>query len=291
MRIFIFGLGYSATVIAQRLLIAGAGVAGTVRTPEKAEQLSDSGLTVRLFAGATHDTAIAEDLAGSDAVLVSVPPDGGADPALRAFAADLAAAPRLRWIGYLSTVGVYGDHGGGWVDETTAPTPLDGRSRDRLTVERQWLAFGAERGVPVQLFRLSGIYGPGRNQLVQLAEGKARRIVKPGQVFNRIHVADVAQLVEASLARPRAGAIYNGADDEPAPPQDVVTFAAALCGVAPPPEVAFDDAGLPPMSRSFFMECKRVRSRLTRDELGVTLQYPTYREGLTALRAAGDGPA
>ncbi|MGO4713870.1 SDR family oxidoreductase [Bradyrhizobium sp. 2TAF24] len=291
MRVFIFGLGYSATVIAQRLLISGASVGGTVRTAEKAEQLSDSGLTVQLFTGEERDPAIAEELVASDAVLISVPPDGGQDPALRIFADDLAAAPRLRWIGYLSTVGVYGDHGGGWVDETTAPTPVDGRSRDRLTVERQWQAFGAHRNIPVQLFRLSGIYGPGRNQLVQLAEGRARRIVKPGQVFNRIHVADVAQMVEASLARPRAGAIYNGADDEPAPPQDVVAYAAELCGVVPPPEIAFDEANLPPMSRSFFMECKRVRSQLTRDELGVTLQYPTYREGLTVLRAAGDGPA
>ncbi|MBR1222597.1 SDR family oxidoreductase [Bradyrhizobium sp. U87765 SZCCT0131] len=291
MRIFIFGLGYSAEIIAQRLLIAGAGVAGTVRTAAKAERLSDAGLTVRLFSGEEHDAAIAEDLAASDAVLISVPPQGGQDLVLRIHGADLAAASHLRWIGYLSTVGVYGDHGGGWVDEGTAETPSDGRSRERLAVERQWLAFGAERDIPTHIFRLSGIYGPGRNQLVQLAEGKARRIVKPGQVFNRIHVADVAQLVEASLARPRAGAIYNGADDEPAPPQDVVTFAAALCGVQPPPEIAFDEADMTPMSRSFFMECKRVHSQRTRAELGVTLQYPTYREGLTALRAAGDGPA
>jgi nucleoside-diphosphate-sugar epimerase len=200
-------------------------------------------------------------------------------------------APHLRWIGYLSTVGVYGDHKGAWVDETTVPRPSDGRSRYRLEAENGWLALGAARGIPTQVFRLAGIYGPGRNQLVQLAQGTARRIVKPGQVFNRIHVDDIAQVVAASLARPRAGAIYNVADDEPSPPQDVVTFAAALCGLVPPPEIPYDVADLTPMSRSFYSENKRVRNRLLSAELGVALRYPTYREGLTALRAAGEGPA
>jgi nucleoside-diphosphate-sugar epimerase len=291
MKLFIFGLGYSAKHIAQRLAADGAQIMGTVRSQEKAEQLSGSGFAVRSFAALERDQAVARDLAQSDAVLVSVPPGTQQDPALQVYRDDLAKAPNLRWIGYLSTVGVYGDHGGAWVDEATVPTPTDDRSRRRLGVEREWLGFGEAHRIPIHIFRLSGIYGPGRNQLVQLAEGKARRIVKPGQVFNRIHVADIAQMVEASLRRPRAGAVYNGADNEPAPPQDVLSFAAELCGVEPPPEIPFESADLTPMSRSFFSESKRVRNRLLREELGITLLYPTYREGLTALRAAGDGPA
>lgn len=291
MKLFVFGIGYSASAIVRYVAADGGRVVGTVQTQAKADLLAQSGLATRVFAGASRDAAIARELIESDAILISVPPDAQQDPVLRAYADDLAQASHVRWIGYLSTVGVYGDHGGAWVDETTQPTPADGRSRNRLVVERQWLDFGAVHRIPVQIFRLAGIYGPGRNQLVQLAEGKARRIIKPGQVFNRIHVEDIAQIVAASLANPRAGAIYNGADNEPAPPQDVVSFAAALCGVEPPPEIAFEHADLTAMGRSFFMETKRVRNRLLRDELGVILRYPTYREGLAALRAAGDGPA
>ena len=290
MKLFIFGLGYSATYIAQQLAAGGAAIAGTVRSRAKADQLSGLGYAMRQFSVAERDAAVARDLADSDAVLVSVPPDARGDPALQVYRDDLAAASRLRWIGYLSTVGVYGDRDGGWVDEATVPVPTNEASHRRLDVERQWQQFGDTHHIPVHLFRLAGIYGPGRNQLVQLAEGKARRIVKPGHVFNRIHVEDIAQMVEASLARPRAGAIYNGADGAPAPPQDVVTFAAEICGVAPPPEIPYERAQLTPMSQSFFSECKRVRSGLLRDELGITLRYPSFREGLTALRAAGDGP-
>lgn len=293
MKLFIFGLGYSAAFIAQRLAAGGAAIAATVRTQEKADALAGAGYDAYLFSGAGRNEAIARELAASDAVLISVPPgrdEGALDAVLEVYRDDLAKAAHVRWIGYLSTVGVYGDHGGAWVDETTVPRPCDARSHRRLAAERQWVEFGATHRVPVHLFRLAGIYGPGRNQLVQLAQGTARRIVKPGQVFNRIHVEDIARIVEASLRQPRAGAIYNGADDEPAPPQDVVAFAAALCGVLPPPEIAFESADLTPMSRSFFGEVKRVRNRLLGEELGVALRYPTYREGLTALRAAGDGP-
>ncbi len=246
---------------------------------------------MRLFGDSARDETIAADLAQSDAVLISVPPsEGGHDRVLSVYGDDLAKAQHLRWIGYLSTIGVYGDHGGAWIDESTPPRPVGGRSRRRLAAEQEWLAFGAVHHIPVHVFRLAGIYGPGRNQLVQLAQGKARRIVKPGQVFNRIHVADIAQVIEASIKNPRATAIYNVADDEPAPPQDVLVFAASLCGADPPPEIPFETADLSPMSRSFFSETKRVRSNLVRDELGVRLQYPTYRQGLTALRADGEGP-
>jgi len=290
MRLFVFGLGYSAGFVARDLAAQGASVAATVRSLSKADLWSAQGYAMHVFAGGGRDAAVAGALAAADALLVSIPPRTG-DPALEAYVDDIAGARNLRWIGYLSTVGVYGDHGGGWVDETTPPRPGGERARRRLEAERGWLTLGAAAGIPAHLFRLAGIYGPGRNQLVQLSEGTARRIVKPGQVFNRIHVDDIAQAIKASLARPRAGAIYNLADDEPAPPQDVVAFAAALCGRAPPPEIPYAEASLSEMARSFYEANRRVRNRLLKDELGVSLRYPTYREGLAALRAAGEGPA
>jgi nucleoside-diphosphate-sugar epimerase len=290
MKLLVFGFGYSARYAAERLRGSGAEIAATVRTAAKAEALTRNGVRATLFSPEVCDPAIAEEIVETEAILVSAPPGEIGDPVLAAFAGPIAAAAKLRWIGYLSTVGVYGDHAGGWVDETTPVAPTQARSQARAEAERAWLAFGAAHGKAAQVFRLAGIYGPGRNQLAQLAAGTARRIVKPGQVFNRIHVADIAAVIEASLARPRAGAIYNVADDEPAPPQDVVSFAAELCGVPPPPRIAFETAELPPMGRSFYRENKRVRNSLIRNELGVVLQYPSYREGLRALRAEGEGP-
>ena len=289
MKLLVFGFGYSAEAIADRLRTSGAEIVATVQTAAKVEQLVRSGIRARLFSDEAGDPAIADEIATSDAILVSVPPDARGDRVLARFTDAITAAPHLRWIGYLSTVGVYGDHAGGWVDETIPVAPREGRSTIRAAAERAWLDFGATHGKAVHLFRLAGIYGPGRNQLEQLAAGTARRIVKPGQVFNRIHVDDIAAVVAASLARPRPGAIYNVCDNEPAPPQDVVSFAAQLCGIAPPPEIPFDKAELTPMGRSFYGENKRVRNELIRSELGVVLRYPTYREGLTALRAAGEG--
>ncbi|CAN5182961.1 SDR family oxidoreductase [soil metagenome] len=290
MNLFVFGLGFNGRTFAERRIAHGDHVSGTVRSREKALRLSETGITARVFGPEGGDSAIGADLAASDALLISVPPGSGGDPVLKSYAARIAAAPKLRWIGYLSTIGVYGDHGGAWIDERTLATPTNARSIERANAERAWLAFGAANNIPVHVFRLAGIYGPGQSQLVQLARGTAKRIIKPGQVFNRIHVEDIARVVDASLERPRAGAIYNVTDDEPAPPQDVVTFAASLCGVEPPPEISLDDAGLTEMGRSFYAESKRVRNNLLRDELGVALAYPTYREGLTALRAAGEGP-
>lgn len=284
MKLLVFGLGFSALHAAQRLQLSGAKVTATVRSRAKADGLAQAGITARVFSPEHIDQEIADDIAGSDAILVSVPPGETGDPVLASFAKAIAAAPNLRWLGYLSTVGVYGDHGGGWVDETTPTAPGKGRSRLRTTAEQAWLALDAH------VFRLAGIYGPGRNQLVQLASGAARRIVKPGQTFNRIHVADIAAVIEASLARPRPGAIYNVADNEPAPPQDVVAFAARLCGLEPPAEIPFERAELSPMAKTFYSENRRVRNALIREELGVSLNFPTYREGLMALRALGDGP-
>ena len=290
MNLFIFGLGFSGRTIAERRMALGDNVAGTVRTPGKAQAMVAAGLPARVFGPDGRDSVIDADLASSDALLISVPPGTDGDPVLAIYARQIAAAPNLRWIGYLSTIGVYGDHQGAWVDEQTPATPTNIRSRERADAEQAWLAFGAANNIAVHVFRLAGIYGPGQSQLVQLARGTARRIVKPGQVFNRIHVEDIARAVDASLERPRAGAIYNVTDNEPAPPQDVVTFAASLCGVEPPPEISLDKAGLTEMGRSFYAESKRVRNDLLRNELGVTLAYPTYREGLAALRASGEGP-
>ncbi|HEX8665272.1 MAG TPA: SDR family oxidoreductase [Beijerinckiaceae bacterium] len=290
MNLFAFGLGYSAVHLVRQYRDRFEAIAGTATSEDKAAALRAEGIEAFVFDGETVDPRIADALARADTFLVSVPPDENGDPALRHFGDAVGAAPRLSWTGYLSTVGVYGDHGGAWVDEGTPPQPADGRSRRRLEAEEAWLALGARSGKAVQVFRLAGIYGPGRNALTQLAAGTARRIVKAGQVFNRIHVDDIAAALMASMARPSPGAVYNLADDEPAPAADVVAHAARLAGVPPPPEVSFAEARLSPMAASFWTECKRVSNRRIKDELGLALAYPTYREGLAALRAAGEGP-
>jgi len=290
MKLFVLGLGYSALHFIRRERARFARVAGTVTTPEKAAALEWEGIAARVFAPDTTDPQIADDLAEAEALLHSIPTDAAGDPVLARFGAAVAGAPRLRWIGYLSTVGVYGDHGGAWIDETTPPRPASPRARRRVAAEAAWLDLGARAGKAAQVFRLAGIYGPGRNPLKNLADGTAKRIVKPGQVFNRIHVDDIANVLTASIERPCPGAIYNVADDEPAPQQDVVAYAAALAGVPPPPEVPFAEAALSPMAVSFWSANRRVRNRRIKDELGVRLRYPTYREGLRALRAAGKGP-
>ena len=290
MKLLIFGFGYTAHHLAARLRADGVAVTATVRSAAKAEQLARAGIAARVFSAEFRDPAIAADIAACDAMLSSVPPDATGDPVLAAFSDAIAAAPLSSWVGYLSTIGVYGDHQGGFVDEATPLRPVEPRSRIRAAAEQAWLGLGAATGVAAHIFRLAGIYGPGRNPLVQLAAGTARRIIKPGQVFNRIHVDDIAKVIEASLRRPRGGAIYNVTDDEPAPPQDVVAFAAQLCGLPAPPDIPFAAADLSPMAKSFYSENKRVRNHLIRGELGVALRYPSYREGLTALRASGEGP-
>ncbi|ESR25893.1 SDR family oxidoreductase [Lutibaculum baratangense] len=290
-RLFVFGLGYSATTLARRLLAGGWRVGGTVRSEEKAAALKDEGVEAVVFDGGRDGSAVAaEAMAGASHLLTSISPGEEGDPVLLTHRDAIAAqAETLRWIGYLSTIGVYGDAGGAWIDEETSPEPPNARTKRRVEAEAQWLALGRAIGVPTAVFRIAGIYGPGRNQLRQLKEGTAKRLVKPGQVFNRIHVDDIASAVAASMARPAQGRVYNLADDLPMPPQDVVTFAAGLLGVEPPPEVPFETAELSPMARSFYASSKRVSNRRIKEELGVELRYPTYREGLTALAAAGEG--
>ncbi|AWN42089.1 SDR family oxidoreductase [Methylobacterium durans] len=284
MNLFVFGLGFSARHFAQRERARFAAIRATVTDPDKAHAIeAETGFSVRAFGPDADDPRIAGDLADTDVLLISAPPGPGGDTVLARYAGAIRAS-RIGWIGYLSTIGVYGDQAGAWIDESTQADPRSARSKERLAVERAWLALGAETGKPVQVFRLSGIYGPGRNPFVKLREGKAQRIIKAGQVFNRIHVDDIASALAASLDRPRHGAIYNVTDDEPAPPQVVTEHAAELAGLPLPPAIDFETADLSPMARSFYGENKRVRNRLLRDELGVALRYPTYREGLAALR-------
>lgn len=283
--LFCFGLGYVARTLALRLKAKGWDVAGTSRGDEGLQAIKDLGCGAYQFDGSS---AVPEEaLDSATHVLVSAPPDEAGDPVLRAGERQLAGRARqFAWVGYLSTTGVYGDHGGGWVDETTPPAPVTERGERRLEAENAWLRLCRDRGLAVHIFRLPGIYGPGRNQLAAIVTGTAKRLVKPGQVFSRIHVEDIAGVLDASMMRPAPGGIYNVADDEPAPPQDVVTFAAALLGQPPPPEVPFEEAALSPMAQSFYGESKRVSNRRIKEELGYQLLYPSYREGLRALAAS-----
>ncbi len=283
-RLFCFGFGYSAAALARALAQENVTVAGTTRDPEKAEALFSRDVEAFPFDGTAPMGEGALD--GATHVLVSIPPDASGDPVLRHHARDLAQA-RPRWIGYLSTTGVYGDRGGGWVDEGSALRPTAERTRRRVQAELQWLRFGDRAGVPVHVFRLAGIYGPGRSVLDELRAGRARCIDKPGHLFSRIHVDDIAMVLTAAMARPNAGDIFNVCDDEPAAQAEVVAFGASLLGMDPPPLVPFADAGLSEMARTFWADDKRVRNDRLKRALGVTLTYPTYREGLRAVLAAG----
>lgn len=286
--LFCFGLGYSASVLARRLARADWRISGTAASTARVARINGLGHRGCLFDGSTTSPAASVALREATHVLISVPPDEAGDLVLRWHAKDLGAAHRLQWIGYLSTVGIYGDHAGRWVDEETLPAPITMRSRWRLAAENAWLAWGAETGRRVQVFRLAGIYGPGRSVIDNLKRGTARRIVKPGQVFNRIHVTDIAATLQAAIAHPTQHQIYNVTDDEPASSEQVLLHAAALLGVEPPAALSFDLADLTPMARSFYAECKRVSNRRIKADLGVTLAYPTYREGLAAILAATD---
>ncbi|WP_299817642.1 SDR family oxidoreductase [uncultured Jannaschia sp.] len=274
-----FGHGYSARSLAPSLLAEGWEVIGTTRSEEKAHALRAEGVTPAIF-GAD----LSAEIARATHVLVSAGPGEDGDPVLNAYRDALAPhIGRMAWIGYLSTTGVYGDHDGGWVDETTPLAPTTRRGRWRVAAEAAWQGFAAETGAALHIFRLAGIYGPGRGPFAKVRAGTARRIVKPGQVFSRIHVEDIAGVLRASIARPRAGAVYNLCDDDPAPPQDVIGHAADLLDLPPPPEVVFGEAEMTPMARSFYAESKRVRNDRIKDELGVRLRFPDYRAGLADL--------
>ncbi|HEV8391598.1 MAG TPA: SDR family oxidoreductase [Dongiaceae bacterium] len=282
--LFCFGLGYSATFLARQLVAKGWQITGTCRSRDRQVELSRHGIEAHLFDRDRPIDDLAELLSHATYLLSSVPPDEIGDPVLDLHRAEIdVASLRMTWIGYLSTTGVYGDRDGGWVDEMSELNPSGERGQRRVAAERGWLGLGQA----AHLFRLAGIYGPGSSALDTVREGRAKRIVKPGQIFSRIHVADIAQILQASMARPHPGAAYNVCDDDPAPPSDVIAFAAALLNLPPPPEIPFEQADLSPMARSFYADNKRVSNSRIKRELGVALQYPSYRVGLPAIVAAG----
>jgi dTDP-4-dehydrorhamnose reductase len=285
-----FGLGYSAEHYIARFGGGFERIVGTVRGTERAAVLNarfGGRLKALAFDGSLATPDVKGAISKADVALVSIPQTANGDPVLAAFGPELALANHVRSVVYLSTIGVYGDHSGAWVEEETPPRPDSERARGRLAVERAWQTFGRRSHKAIAILRLAGIYGPGRNALVQIARGEARCIVKPGQVFNRIHVADIAQAIDAAFAR-NADGIFNVTDDQPTPSADPIVFAAQLLGRDPPPEICFEDAvpSMSPMAQSFWQDCRRVRNDKLKRELGVTLDYPTYREGLRALFAA-----
>ena len=285
-RLFCFGLGYSALALAETLQARGWRIVGTCRGAEKQRALAAHGIEALIFDRGRPLENAADALAGTTHLLISIPPDAAGDAVVDLHGDDIGGLKGLAWAGYLSTTGVYGDHAGGWVDEDTPRTPGGERGRRRVAAEDAWLDLRRRFGVPVHLFRLAGIYGPGRNALGTVRAGTARRIVKPGQVFSRIHRDDIVQALIASMGAPDPGAAYNLCDDEAAPPQDVILYACRLLGREPPPEIPFAEADLSPMARSFYADNKRVRNERMKQALGVSLKWPTYREGLQGLLAA-----
>jgi nucleoside-diphosphate-sugar epimerase len=283
-KLFCFGLGYSALALAETLLAEGWGVAGTCRAAEKQADFARRSIEALLF---ESDRPLAESaFEGVTHVLQSIPPGAEGDPVLAMHGAMLARRRQIRWFGYLSTTGVYGDRGGDWVEEHDDLQPTGERGRRRVAAEVGWSRLLYAEGLPLHVFRLAGIYGPGRSALDSLRAGTAKRVIKPGQVFSRIHVADIVQVLHASMARPNAGAVYNVCDDDPAPPWEVVEYAAELLGIPAPPAVPFEQAELSDMARSFYDDNKRVRNERIKRELGVQLMYPSYREGLRALSSS-----
>ena len=277
-----FGHGYSARALADRLIPRGWRIVGTTRSPDKLAGIAETGVEPLLWPG----TDLAPLVAEFPNILISAGPGPEGDPVLADLSdAFTSAAPAMRWLGYLSTTGVYGDHQGDWVDEDTPLAPSTRRGRARVEAEAAWAAIP---GLPLHIFRLAGIYGPGRGPFAKVRKGTARRVIKPGQVFSRIHVEDIALALDLSLHAPAPGAVYNLCDDDPAPPQDVIAHAATLLGLPLPPAVDFDTAEMTPMARSFYAESKKVRNDRAKAELGWQPAYPDYRSGLAALLAAED---
>jgi nucleoside-diphosphate-sugar epimerase len=284
-RIFIFGLGYTALALAGQLRSFGWQVAGTTRRADKLRDFETLGIEGYLFDRTSPLKALGATLAGADYILHSIPPDDLGDPVFDLHDCDIVGhAPQLKWFGYLSTTGVYGDHQGGWVDEATPTNPTSANGKARVKAEQQWQGL-CSYGVPVHVFRLSGIYGPGRNALNDIRHGTARRIDKPGQVFNRVHIEDIMQVLCASMSHPNPGTVYNVADNEPAPSHEVIKYAAELLGVEPPPLTLYADieAQLSPMARNFYADSKQIKNDRIKNELKIKLKHPTYRDGLIAL--------
>ncbi|MDB5621668.1 MAG: NAD(P)-dependent oxidoreductase [Devosia sp.] len=289
MNVFFFGLGFSSLAAVEqfRQLEPGVRISGTVRSPEKAQLLRERGIHAHLFTGTSPSPDLSADLRATTHLVLSIAPDGGGDPALQQHRADLDAATGLQWLCYYSTVGVYGDFGGEWIDEGAPLVPRNERSDRRVAAEAGWRNYAEGRELPLAILRLAGIYGPGRSTFDKLRNGTARRLVKPAQVFNRIHVDDIGRIT-ALAGRQRLAGTFNLGDDEPAPPQDLVAYAADLLGIAPPPAIPYAEAELTPMQRSFYADNKRVANGAIKAALGIELLHPNYREGLRAI-LAGEG--
>ncbi len=289
--LFCFGYGYSCDALARSLLECGGwSISGTTRDVEKKCVMRDSGIKPYLF---DAENAVPDPLYMMREVthiLISTPPSDLGDPSFLAHAQDIMRLPKLQWVGYLSTTGSYGDRNGGWVDESSTPRPTTQRGSRRLKSEEQWFSLYESYKVPVHIFRLAGIYGPGRSALDSIRSGVARRIEKPGHAFSRIHVDDIVQILKASMNHPAPGEIYNLCDDEPAPSHEVIDYACQLLGIESPPLIPFDSVDMAPITQSFYADNKRVRNDKIKNSLGVKLRYKNYREGLQAcLDAEDDG--
>lgn len=285
MKLFVFGLGYSARAITEAVAAPGTTISATTRSTDKAAALADTGIAPHIFSGTAPGETLAADLARADTLLVSIAPTDAGDPTLLHHGDAIAAAPNLTWMCYLSTIGVYGNADGAWVDESVPGSPSSRRARNRLAAEAAWQRLAEARGIPLMIARLAGIYGPGRSNFDKLRAGTARRILKPGQVFNRIHTADIGRIVSMAAER-RLSGVFNVCDDEPAPPQEVMAHAADLLGVDRPPEVAFAQAEMSPMARAFYADNKRVSNQRIKNALGIEMLHPSYREGLAAVLRA-----
>ncbi|WP_068083477.1 SDR family oxidoreductase [Polycladidibacter stylochi] len=285
MHLLILGCGYSAQALVKEYSAQFDSVTGTTRDVEKREALETLGISALIFDGQTASETLLAAVDKATHILISVAPDEAGDPVYNLLSQRIAAKQQV-WVGYLSTIGVYGDHNGAWVYEDTPCYPVSARSQQRVLAEQNWLRLAKEQGFPLAVFRLSGIYGPGRNAFVNLQRGTAKRIIKKGQVFNRIHCEDIAGAVMAAIEKNAAG-VYNVSDDEPSAPQDVVEYAAQIMGVTPPAEIAFEDAQMSPMARSFYGEIKRANNDKMKQELGYQLKYPTYREAFDHMWVQG----
>ncbi len=283
-KLLCLGYGYTARAFAALKRAEGWRIAGTTTSPEKVAAMKGDGVEAHVWSGGGFDASWLDSV---DAILVSTPPGDAGCPAFNAASAAIAErAKQFRWIGYLSTNGVYGDYDGAWVSEESDLRATSPRALRRIEAEQTWLALAEANNLPLIVFRLPGIYGPGHSAIDTVRAGKAKRIYKEGQVFSRMHVDDIAAALAASMEKPQTHHLYNLADDEPAPPQDVIEYACALLGVDPPPLVAIEDADLSPMAKSFYADNKRVSNQRLKDALGISLKYPTYREGLKAILAA-----
>lgn len=290
-KLFCFGYGYTCDYLAHDLMAKGGwSISGTTRDPEKRAFLRNHGIKAHLF---DYEHPLADPysiMEGTTHLLISTPPDDHGDPVFEIHAQDILNIPSLEWVGYLSTTGVYGDRDGGTVDESSEIRPNNQRGSRRVRAESQWYGMFKEYNIPLHIFRLAGIYGPGRSALDSVRAGVARRINKPGQVFNRIHVEDIVQVLLASMEHPHPGAAYNLADDDPVPSWQVITYACEILGIIPPPLMPYDDADMAPIARSFYKDNKRVLNNRIKDELGVVLKYPNYKVGIEACLAAESAP-